>query len=400
MTRTFALLFAICCSYSCYAQITQTLACDNCGYQDAIDLAQSLHQPPTCIESNREDGMLILGTTEFECFSHPKTLIVANSLTRDAYKFTVSTQQNSIYSSTYTVTVDNAVITPIEYEALDTFYNIDEHFKAAILEVMQAPVTNSIVQSATPFYKPNAFLNNTTSSPENCESHPANYLYSDDFQKDLKDSLVERISSKIGYRETWTQFTSTTQVVGGGLTISKDGIGIHVNQARNSEDYYVSQLYGDVDNILNFRVAYHGSTYIGDYSVQYIPPADFDYGPERVLNLSFEFLPGSSKIGGYTVTQFSHSSLNIEGEENNCLRQIIEQNQESQRLISINEDGTGTIIGEGVGGLVNPIVNGPTVTVPGVFRNLAGCKLVELETTVECPDGSTSRSITARWIEC
>ncbi|WP_138765550.1 hypothetical protein, partial [Pseudoalteromonas sp. S201] len=67
--------------------LTAAYSCSNCDYQGAVNLAQSLYISPNCNEENLQGGQIFLGTTTFQCYSNPRTLIIANPITRDAFKF-------------------------------------------------------------------------------------------------------------------------------------------------------------------------------------------------------------------------------------------------------------------------------------------------------------------------
>jgi hypothetical protein len=393
--------------YKAYASdLTTTYSCSNCDYQGALNLAQSLYISPNCNESNRQDGLILLGTTTFQCYSNPRTLIIANPIKRDAYKFVVTTEQISEFSNTYNIIVNERILTATESQALETFYDIDANFRQAVTAFAATPVTNSQVQKQESFYNKNAFSSSSNTSTSNnnaanCEVHPANFLFDPTFERDLYESLTNDISSQIDYRQTWTDFTSSEVVTGGGLTVSNNGVGIQVNLSRDTNDVYASQVYGSPDNLLNFAVTYHGDTFIGDHSFHYTSPFDISHGRDRVLKLKFTFLPGSSRIDGYPVSFFSRSNLNLQsGGTSECLQQILKQNAKSTRRILVNPDETGTLVNaSGIGG--SPDIGGGTpITIPGIYRNMAGCHIVELVTTVDYADGTVSSSVTARWLDC
>tara|TARA_B100001059_G_C17783193_1_gene555511 strand:+ start:328 stop:1563 length:1236 start_codon:yes stop_codon:yes gene_type:complete len=385
--------------------LTAAYSCSNCDYQGAVNLAQSLYISPNCNEENLQGGQIFLGTTTFQCYSNPRTLIIANPITRDAFKFVVTTEQVSSFSNTYNVLVSDQVLTVTESQALETFYNIDADFREAVTSFAATSVTNSQVQKQESFYNKNAFVLNSNASTlnnneTNCDVHPANFLFNPSFGRDLYESLTNDISSQIGYRQTWTDFMSSQSITGSGLTVSNNGVGIQVNLSRDINKVYASQVYGSSNNLLNFEVTYHGDTFIGDRSFQYTPPLDIGYLPDRVLKLNFTFLPGSSRIDGYPVSFFSRSNLNFQSEGmSECLQQILEQNSNSTRRILVNPDGTGTVVGaSGTGGSLDS--GGTAVTIPGIYRNMGGCHIVELVVVVEYPDGTVSSSVSARWLDC
>ena len=129
------ILFVILTIFSCdilAEELTQTFACDTCGYAEAVNIAEQNHLQPNCTADGLDNGNILLGETTFTCPVTSVTLIVANPLTRESYKFEVRTEQQFNWAPAYNIIVENSPLTPEEDNALHMFYDIDDDFRQAM----------------------------------------------------------------------------------------------------------------------------------------------------------------------------------------------------------------------------------------------------------------------------
>lgn len=363
---------------------TETYSCDTCDYQDAVNLAETLHEAPRCVASGLDGGLLSLGSTTFSCETTEKEIIIANPLSRAAFKFKIKTEQRSTYSNAYDVVVTDVSFENFESTAMNVFYDIDADFRSAVKERMSQPLPQFIsgLQQANETFS-------AETSDESCDSHPLNFLVDGDFRADLKKQMTTDIQNKIGYRESWAEFSSETSL-GGGLTISTGGnIGVSINMSRNSVDVFSIQQFGNPDNVLSFTVTYAGE-YFGDtYGWQAssgILPIP-QYGPNRNLRLNFSLNAGASIIEGYPANDIYGRNTFEDGAISACFKEIAKKNADSIKVTPIGSGGGGTIGGGGTTG------GGGISTQPGTYVNLAGCHIVEITSTTVWEDGSTGVSV-------
>lgn len=347
--------------------LTETIACDTCGYNDAVEIAEEFHEQPYCVSSNPNGGSPTLNET-YSCPTTSKSLIVANPLTRTSYKFEVRTQQQFDWAPAYDIIVEDTQLTTDEDNALHMFYDIDEDFRQSMehngpiaFQPGTSSANNLSIQSQPEFQQ-----SSNSSEDVDCSEHPSNVFSKDKSYLDsLADKFSDRITRAMGLR-SWSDFTSQQQVTGG-LSIGTSGAGINVNFSKIEREYFVTQRWDNGDKLV-FKVDYHGETR------NIVKKRRMRTVTDRFLNLSYKLMSGSSRIDGMSLNSIVSPHVDLTQRAISvCLSKKL-----SEVLDEINVvEGSG-----GDGDLLNSVgadaSNGGTLIPPaGVWVNLSGCRIVE-----------------------
>lgn len=345
---------------------TETYSCDTCDYKDAVNFAETLHEAPLCVASGLDEELISPDSTIYSCETTEKELIIANPLTKAAFKFRIKTEQRSTYSNTYDVIVTDVSLEDFESTAINVFYDIDADFRNAVQERMSKRLPRFI----TGLERENETFS-TESSDVSCNSHPFNFLVDGDFRTDLFKQLVADIQNEIGYKKAWGEFRSESSI-GAGLTISSGGnLGVSINMSLNSVDVFSVQQFGNPSNVLSFTVTYHGE-YFGDtYRFQNSSKIFPHDNKDRNLLLAFSLNPGASRIERYPANEIFGSNTFKSGALSDCIKEIAKKNASSIKVTPIGNGGDGTIdyAGSDERGIGNQ---------PRTYVNFAGCLVVEI----------------------
>lgn len=370
--------------------LTQTIACDKCGYEDAVEIAKEFHEQPYCVSSNPNGGPPTLNET-YSCPITSKFLIVANPLTRTSYKFEVRTQQQFDWAPAYDIIVEDAQHTTDEDNALHMFYDIDEDFRQSMehngliaFQPSSSSSNNSSLRSLPEFQQ----LSNSSENVD-CSEHPSNVFSKDKSYLDsLADKFSDRITDTMGLR-SWSDFTSQQQI-SGGLSIGTSGAGININFSKIEREYFVTQRWDNGDKLV-FRVDYHGETR------NIVRQRRMRTVTDRFLNLSYKLMSGSSRIDGMSLNSIVSPHVDLTQRAISvCLSKKL-----SEVLDEIN-----VIEGlEGSGDLINSVgadasVGGTLIPPAGVWVNLSACRIVEGTGNI-CRAGTDDcMEVKYRYVDC
>jgi hypothetical protein len=310
IVASFFLFFTAGAAYS--SGYTETYYCDTCNYETSAELAKTLHDAPRCVLSDLDSSLRSVGSTSYSCEATTKELIVTNPLTRAAFKFKVATEQASSFDNTYNIIVSDKSIDNFESSALNTFYAIDAEFRDAVQERMQQPIETFVSTLAI-----------NSDEDGDCKSHPANFLVNEDFRTNLYEQLSKNITDRMDYNESWTSFSSASNISDGLQISSRSDAGLSINFSRNLVDVFAVQHFGDPDNVFSFTVTYAGE-YRGEYGLQWgsVIPA---FGRELNLILSFKLNSGASRLERTPVNELL-SGQTLEGSSlSDCFKKILEK---------------------------------------------------------------------------
>jgi hypothetical protein len=387
----YLLLISTFCKYSLASDnLTQTIACDTCGYNDAIVIAKEFHEQPNCESSNPNGGAPTLEETYY-CPATSKVLIVANPLTRTSYKFEVSTQQQFDWAPAYDINVQDLVLTEDESNALHMFYDIDEDFRQSMEQNGPnafAPAglsSNSLISSKQPVFNQSS----NASDEVDCSQHPSNvFSRGNSYLKQIQKKFSERITASMGLR-SWSDFTSQQQITGG-LSIGTSDAGININFSKIEREYFVTQRWDNGDKLV-FKVDYHGETR------DIVRQRRMSTVTDRFLNLSYKLMPGSSRIDGLSLNQIVRTHVDL----TDTAISVCLSNKLSELLDNI------TVVGGagGDGDLIDSVgadasVGGSLIPPAGTWVNLSGCQIVEGTGNI-CRSGTDDcMQVRYRYIDC
>ncbi|WP_417349072.1 hypothetical protein [Ferrimonas sp.] len=252
------------------------------------------------------------GSASLVCDSTQKPIIVANPITRTAYKFHVRTSGDS---TDIKVDISNANVSSKEQALLEDFYSLDSDFREAVDSLSYNKLnTSSILR------KP---YSATSTDAGGCDNHPVSYFKDQRSQSQIHQGFTRALQDQLG-NSSWKDYFTDTNFIGGGVTIQKDGVGIQISLEHNNERTYVSQVYGNsMDNVLVFEARYGGT-------VSTTSPSQ--------LRVSYDLLEGVSFIDGIQVNLlFTGGTVNLTNTLiSGCLQDFIDS------LAATNEMGSGS----------------------------------------------------------
>ncbi|WP_028109560.1 hypothetical protein [Ferrimonas futtsuensis] len=252
------------------------------------------------------------GSTSLVCDSTQKPIIVANPITRTAYKFHVRTFGDS---TDIKVSVSTSSVSSKEQALLEDFYSLDSDFREAINSLSSNKLnTSSILR------KP---YSATSADAGGCDNHPVSYFKDQRSQSQVHQGLTRALEGQLG-DSSWGDYFSETSFTGGGVTILKDGVGIQVSLQHNEVGSFMSQVYGNsLDNILVFEARYNG---------------ELNVSGTRHLNVSYKLMQGASFIDGIQVNLlFNGNTVDLSNTLiSGCLRDFIDSQAK------LNEEGSGS----------------------------------------------------------
>ncbi|WDE10773.1 hypothetical protein [Thalassomonas haliotis] len=256
-------------------------SCDTCSAAKAITVAKQHSNPLECHWNNPP------GTTpqpgDQYCETTYKLLAVANPLTRESWKFKVTTSSNNIYEKL--ITVEQINFLEQESELISSFFNIDHEFREAVTDAATTIMSNK--------------KNNILSSSEDCSSHPASYFTSQGKQK-IEDQMTAQITRELNGNSWFDHITEKTWT-GGSFSLGKDNVSIGVQFDKDERPVFTHAIFGDpLDNILAFKVGYSG---------------EYLYSSHKRLALSYELQKGASRIEGFILSQLDNSHVDMRGME-------------------------------------------------------------------------------------
>lgn len=295
------------------AAFTEAKSCDTCNFSEAQKIATLYYDRPMCHVSNLNGNNAEFGVTTYQCDNTSKDIIIANPLSKVAYKFNVSTQQQSIYSTALNINANNVALSAAESAALEEFYQIDSSFRQGVKDA--GTVLSSHADfSSTLSNKSNSDFGlrhlATASNSEECVDHPSHYLTSEGAQRTVKQEMRAQISSRLG-NQSWNDFSTDTDITGGGIQIGKDSFGISLSLQHNKVGIFATRSYGNPANKLVFAVSYYG---------------EVKTGGARDLNLGFDLVQSASLVDGIEIGTFmSGTAVDLSTTAvSNCLIQNLE----------------------------------------------------------------------------
>lgn len=311
------ILFSLAFSRFSFAATVDVYACDSCDYDKAVVIAKEHPKLPNCRWEPVNGGQIEFGSSLFICDTSSTDLIIANARTKKAFKFNVKT--TNISSTTpnygYRSTVKDLSLSSAEIDLLHEFYTIDQDFKNAVSSV-----------GTTTFNSTQLFAQlNISSNDNSCTSHPTGYFDNLRTQNEIHDGLTSKITEELD-GAAWFDFIEDTDFTGGGLTLSKGSLGFQISLQHNEIGTFVTKVYEDTNNMLNFEVKYHG---------------EIDLNGDRKLALSYKLNRGVSTIDGIRMNMLFAPTVDLSGTLiSNCLRDLIERNSEEVEIIT---PGGGTV---------------------------------------------------------
>lgn len=294
--------------------LTETFSCDTCDYNDAVLLARSLRIPLQCEWVNESDTSEISTDESYlQCPATRRILIVANPLSKVAFKFGVNVTNTATHWLDERVEVIDYSLSSQERDALEKFYDIDSAVRTAVANVQSISASSVQFNQATPQGKKTVAKSGQLSQPSDdpCSSSPLQFFTSLSAERDVLGTLKEQMSDAVG-TQNWFDFTEDVDLLGGGLDISKDGFGVSINFSRNNVDSFVT--YGsNTDNVLSFKVTYGGDI-------------DENNG-NRGLALAFELQKGASYVDGIPLSSLlANGQVNLMGTiMSNCTLEKLEE---------------------------------------------------------------------------
>lgn len=384
------ILFVILTIFSCdilAEELTKTFACDTCGYAEAVNIAEQNHLQPNCTADGLDNGNILLGETTFTCPVTSVTLIVANPLTRESYKFEVRTEQQFNWAPAYNIIVENSPLTPEEDNALHMFYDIDDDFRQAMEQDVSTQFDADVF-----FYselQPQAYTSSANDGPD-CSAHPVNVLSEDPrYLQSLETQFSQTITGQMGLR-SWKDFTSDISPTGGGLSIGNSGLGIAISFEYRQQEYFLTKRWSNGDKLV-FNVKYNGDT------KNIARKGRSRQVSERFLNLNFKLQTGSSKIDGLSIDLLVRQRNNLANMPISvCVSKQLDELLDEVAVID-GHNGAGSLI-ESLG---PDATNGGTLIPPsGSWLNLSGCRLIRGEGRI-CRDGKDDCiDVEANYISC
>lgn len=234
-----------------FAHQYTTYACDTCDYQQATAIAMVKAPAQQCYWNNPPST--IPTPDDIECFAPAATLVVANPVAQQAFKFHVQ-RACSATSCNNTPTVTDLALTDEDQELLQGFYTLHNTIKDAVHGARTVSLSG-----ATPISI--GTVTNATSNSE-CGSSLLRYLTVPAEKNAIDNQMANEIKQHIG-NSTWRSYVSSTVSTGGSRETT-----ISLSPSRTTKiDYsYVSgQLHhilhtGDPhNNKLTFEVQYLGN---------------------------------------------------------------------------------------------------------------------------------------------
>lgn len=367
--------------------LTKTLACDTCGYNEAVVIARQQHIPPNCVAAGLDEGNISLGETTFYCPATSAILIVANPVTRTSFKFKVRTEQPYSWGSAYDIIVENLALSSSEDKALHMFYDIDEDFRQTMaLRASREFESGSFVMAGT---QSNISSTSSVDDPD-CSDHAANILSNGHaYRNSLEEEFTNRITSQMGL-QSWKDFTSRTTVTGGGLNLGTSGAGISVTFENIQTKYYLAKYWPNGDKLI-FEVQYRGERR------EIVNKGRARSITDRYLDLVFKFDSPASRIDGTSVNRlmkpnndFSDISISV------CLSKQLDELLEEVRVIN-GQLGAGSLI-ESLG--LDATEGGSMIPRAGNWVNYSGCRLTEAKGEICHSDSGDCYEVKARYISC
>ena len=290
-------LVAITFTQPVLAALTESYICSSCDYNDAKEAVKQFYETPNCSWNN--GGGFSHGMT-FNCNTSAKDVIVANPVTRTAYKFNVTATNANSDSETLSITATDASLTSIEIDSLETFYHIHAEFLKAANTVVYANnfysasglKAGSASSSAPGINESNLSPLSSNQQGGDCSNHPSHYMTGPGAQRRIHREMREQIASKIGNTD-WADFNEDYDFTGLGFRVSKDGGGVNLGWSIEKQGVYAVKYYG-VDNVLSFNVRYKG---------------EYKENGERNLLLDFSLERGASLVDGIPYATFSSGNF-------------------------------------------------------------------------------------------
>ncbi|WP_281557798.1 hypothetical protein [Thalassomonas sp. RHCl1] len=291
-------------------------SCDTCSAAKAITVAKQHSNPLEC-HWNNPPGTAPQPGDQF-CETTYKLLAVANPLTRESWKFKVTTSSNNIYEKL--ITVEQINFLEQESELISSFFNIDHEFREAVTNAATTVMSNK--------------KNNILSSSEDCSEHPISWFTVQGKER-MKLRMTAEIERKLNGSSWWSNITDRVSS-GAGLGISKDSFQISVQFDIKERPVFSHITWNDhTENLLAFEVSYAGH---------------FSSSNNQRLALSFKLIEGASRIEGFGLENLNASRVDMRGMEfSQCFIEFFEDLLASDVEDMISRDAGGFTVSPTIG---------------------------------------------------
>lgn len=298
-----------------FANYIDTYSCGNCNENDMKALAKAKAPPLKCYFTNPPGT--IPTPIDQVCEPTYRTIIVANSIDRMAFKYKVESIPGT-YSNTI-VKLNDITISPLENELLQEWYSIDNEFRSLGNYTFTHQPTYS---SYTTFDK---LTTSNYASPE-CADHPSSYMSNSRKQLELYKDMSSVIQADMG-SQSWNEYTTDTSVTGGGITFGKGSVGFNITLTHKDKKVFAHNIW-DANNYFSFE-----ASYVGHYELN----------GQSTLQLAFTLQKSASAVDGMTLEAWylprnDFSNIPI----SNCMREYIDDIAQSSQVIPSGSPGGST----------------------------------------------------------
>ncbi|MCL2919032.1 hypothetical protein [Shewanella litorisediminis] len=272
------------------AGLTETMACDDCDYQNARAKALLFAPLQPCSQGLPGEQLFTQpltdgsGSLENTACSLSKNVIFANVATGQSHKFIV-TATTSGFDETQ-ITVKDTYITTAEQGALERLFDFYDEYKQIDGHFTLIATQHSELQrvlASSPQY---------SSEDNNCDNHPIKYLQpkgQDEIHQAIKRDIFDRMGS-----QSWNDISQNTQWSGWTLNIAHPGGGasVHWNLVTNKVE--AAYKFGDDNNMLWFEV---------------LPYGEIDTENNKNLSLTFKIDDQISRVDGQKYAYIVNSVI-------------------------------------------------------------------------------------------
>ncbi|QBL10540.1 hypothetical protein E0Z06_13900 [Rheinheimera sp. D18] len=258
MLRLLTIGFLLFGSIPAFAYQFITYACDTCDYQQAGAVAALKAPAQECLWTNPP------GSTptpdDVECYAPAATLIVANPLTQQAFKFRVQRQCTSNWCEHIPLITD-LTLNADEQELMQGFYTLHNTIINAINAAQAASPSGAISVSVANLSQQLGASSSQSGDAEDCSKSLLHYVSNPAETQLINEQMANAIKQHVA-DSTWRNYVSTTMQTGG----AKETI-ISLNASRSTkidykhvsqEQYHIIHTGDSWENRLSFKVEYIG----------------------------------------------------------------------------------------------------------------------------------------------
>ncbi|RUO52665.1 hypothetical protein CWI69_06405 [Pseudidiomarina halophila] len=329
LLKTLIVAAGLTCSGAALA-VDKIYSCDTCDAQKAEWVAAQHVPEPNCYDSEQEEA----GTTQtiYVCESAYRTLIVANPVSEDAFKFRVNYScKDSLCNRTDPV-ITRLSINDQEAADLELFYQTDQDFR----EMMRGAPTVTDISSDDNSVALSADEQKSSSDPnsggEDCSVSPARYFTSASYRAELEDIMADVLANAAG-SQSFQSVTRGADLTG--FSVGVESISISFQHNQNNLHHMVTFNGDPSQDRLAFRV-----NYVGDATAP---------GLEQIY-LQFHLVYPSSRIEGVSLEQLLQGPVSLLDEDDiGCLSTLFDDPDISETLSQGSPQWFPADTGEGAG---------------------------------------------------